>query len=392
MRMIKDFDYVQQSILINLYKTIWNTPPTCKYGYTALLVSDSTLATLGINNVDDLKVYAAQVYDKMYPADANVTNITDRRNSLNRFISYHLLDRELASNEFIPNELLSYYIPNTIAYSYLETMSNTLIEIQNNDIFNKRKGGSYIRIINPNHSAENGVYHEINTVLLYDESMETDVLNKRIRFDVIDMLPELATNKIRGNNTMYLLPDGYLKYLKFTQQTETLYKINRGWQNHRGDEIILGGKYDFTLRMPPIPAGTYEVRFGYTANSGRGVAQLFFDEKPCGIPLDMRIQADNAKIGWIPDNRTEDGGIENDKMMRNRGYYKGPDNILVSGNTITQRNLKDCLRKTLLTKTFDKTEPHYLRVKSVEERLDREFQVDYMEFVPLWYLTVEGKD
>jgi uncharacterized surface protein with fasciclin (FAS1) repeats len=393
MRLLKDFDYEQTSMITALYHNKWVTPPTCYHGYTAFLVSDSTLATLSVFNMDDLKNYAASVYDKMYPEDKNISDITNRRNSLNRFIAYHLLDRQLASNEFLPKELMDYYIPNTTAYSYIEPMCpNTLIEVRTGDLFNKRKDGTAIQIISPNHTSQNGIYHEINRPLLYDEGIENDVLNKRIRFDVIDMLPELATNKIRGNNTMYLIPQGYMKYLKYTESTETYYKISRGYQNHRGDEIILGGKYDFTLRMPAIPAGTYEVRFGYTANGGRGVAQIYFDDQPCGIPLDMRIQADAPKIGWVRDNTTDDDGIENDKMMRNRGYYKGPNNILVSNNSILQRDLRDCLRKVLLTRTFDKTEPHTLRVKSVEERNDREFQVDYMEFVPISYLEKEGKD
>lgn len=393
MRLLKDFDYEQTSKITALYNNRWFTPQTCYYGYTAFLVSDSTLATFNVHNMDNLKDFAANVYDKMYPEDKNISDITDRKNSLNRFISYHLLDRQLASNEFLPDELMYYYIPNTIAYSYIEPMCpNTLIEVITGVLFNKKKDGTATHIISQNHAAQNGIYHEIDRPLLYDDKMENDVLNKRIRFDVIDMLPELATNKIRGSNTMYLIPQGYMKYLKYTEATETYYKISRGYQNHRGDEIILGGKYDFTLRMPAIPAGTYEVRFGYTANGGRGVAQIYFDDQPCGIPLDMRIQADNPKIGWVRDSNTDDDGIENDKMMRNRGYYKGPNNILVSNNSILQRDLRDCLRKVLFTRTFDKTEPHTLRVKSVEERNDREFQVDYMEFVPISYLEKEGKD
>jgi hypothetical protein len=44
-----------------------------------------------------------------------------------------------------------------------------------------------------------------------------------------------------------------------------------------------------------------------------------------------------------------------------------------------------------VTKTFDKTEPHYLRIKVVEERVAA-FQVDYLEFVPTHFLENEGRD
>ena len=62
-------------------------------GYTAFVETDSVYAAHGIYNISDLKAYAAKVYDEMYPEDAAIADPTDRRNSLNRFVSYHLLDR-----------------------------------------------------------------------------------------------------------------------------------------------------------------------------------------------------------------------------------------------------------------------------------------------------------
>lgn len=35
--------------------------------------------------------YAKKVYDKEYPEDSHITDFKDRKNSLNRFISYHIL-------------------------------------------------------------------------------------------------------------------------------------------------------------------------------------------------------------------------------------------------------------------------------------------------------------
>ena len=63
-------------------------------GYTAFVETDAVFAAHGINTIADLKAYAAKVYNEMYPEDANISDPTDRRNSLNRFISYHLLDRK----------------------------------------------------------------------------------------------------------------------------------------------------------------------------------------------------------------------------------------------------------------------------------------------------------
>jgi uncharacterized surface protein with fasciclin (FAS1) repeats len=381
----------------------WITPPFLKYGYTAFVESDSLYAENGIFNIEDLKKYAAEVYDKMYPEDKNVTDVTDRRNSLNRFVSYHLMDRMQSANEFIPPSMTRCYIPRTILYEYMESMCpNTLIMVQNGVVgaesgkiyFNRRKSGWGIQILDSNTESLNGVYHEIDQIMVYDETMETDVLNRKIRIDAGSIFPEIATNKLRLTTyCMYYMPVEYLKKnLTCADGTETFYKVNAAWQNIGNDEFIIGNKYDFIMRIPPIPAGTYEVRFRYNeAGEQRGVAQVYFDGEPCGIPMDLRIAANNPKIGYIADSQTDDNGVENDKMMRNRGWMKDINSAYIGNYGSIARNAASCIRKILVTKTFDKTESHYLRIKVVEERIAA-FQLDYLEFVPTYFLENEGRD
>ena len=69
------------------------------YGYTAFVEQDEVYAEHGIYTIDDLIAYAKQVYDEAYPEDADVEDFTDRRNSLNRFVSYHFLDRRATYNQ-----------------------------------------------------------------------------------------------------------------------------------------------------------------------------------------------------------------------------------------------------------------------------------------------------
>ena len=171
--------------------------------------------------------------------------------------------------------------------------------------------------------------------------------------------------------------------------------------DYEGDEVYLKGLYDFSVVTPPIPAGTYEVRFGYQPTDGRGVAQLSFDGTPCGIPLDLRIAASNAFIGYVvpSENNLDDPyGYENDKMMRNRGYMKGPSSYKdVLGwwyGKNTGRNSDRVLRKILGIYTFDKPGTHVFSVKAVYSGSDNkgQFMFDYLEFVPTSILSTEGVD
>jgi uncharacterized surface protein with fasciclin (FAS1) repeats len=391
--LIRESDYEQQQLQSMLGINVI-TPPTWRYAYTAFMESDSTYIENEIHSLDDLKTYASGVYDRMYPEDKNIADITNRRNSLNRFIAYHLMKGELAENEFVPATLQRFYTPGTIMYSYFMPMCpNALIEVQTGVLINKRKDGTSIKITSPNHAAENGVFHEIDQILVYDENMESDVLNKRIRIDAVDLFHEMTSNKIRNATfDLYVFPRNYLTNVSFTEQTEVQYRFYTSAINYRGDEIILCGKYDFTVTMPPIPAGTYEIRLGYAATTARGVAQIYLDGQPCGIPLDMRILGIDPKIGWENDNDTDDKGIQNDKMMHNRGYMKAPETAFCEDFRSVMRNNSINLRLILSTKTFDKTQTHTLRVKTVMEVTNLEFKIDYLEFTPISYLEREGRD
>src|SRR5690606_9809416 len=76
-------------------------PRSRKYGYTLLMESNDTYAMNGITDMESMKSYAAGVFDQLYPQDAGISDITDRRNSLNRFIAYHLINKELSYSKFI---------------------------------------------------------------------------------------------------------------------------------------------------------------------------------------------------------------------------------------------------------------------------------------------------
>jgi hypothetical protein len=153
--------------------------------------------------------------------------------------------------------------------------------------------------------------------------------------------------------------------------------------------------YDFTMETPPIPAGTYEVRFSYQPTGGRGAAQLYWDGVPCGIPLDLRILANDPLIGYVePGTDAEDpSGFENDKMMRNRGYMKGPNTYLdvlgVWYGKKIARQSSQSLRRILGTYTFTKSATHLFSVKAVREG---QFMMDFLEFVPVEMIENEGID
>ena len=61
------------------------------FKYTAFVETNDVYERYGVTDIEGLKKLAADIYDPKYPEDADITDPTDRRNSLNRFVSYHLL-------------------------------------------------------------------------------------------------------------------------------------------------------------------------------------------------------------------------------------------------------------------------------------------------------------
>lgn len=390
-----------------------DVPAFRRYGYTVLVTSNATLAAEGVTTLDALAAYAKAIYDQQYPQDAGVTDYTDRRNSLNRFISYHLINKELSKTKFIDAYDTDHMLKTVDMYEYIETMCpNTLLEVKKNrttgesNLFNAMDAASAVKLhpVKFDFEADNGVFHEIDKPLVYSPEVEAHLSSKRLRFDAASFFPELTNNNMRGsrfnqnsNSSLYReqslhfqIPRGYISRINASEQTVVGYLAGYArFQNYMADEIFLsattGKLYEFTIITPPVPAGTYEIRFGYLTNGKRGVAQLYVDNIPAGVPLNLNLNATDVSIGYeTPGSITTDpAGFENDKMMRNRGYMKGPASFKVAETGWTSgqnsRYSRDNLRKILGTYQFDKAGTHELKVVGLS---GGEFMFDYLEFVP----------
>lgn len=388
-------------------------PSSRKYGFTAFMESDSTYNNVyNIHTFEDLKAYAeAHVYHED-PSDASVTDITDPRNSLNKFIAYHLVNKKLPYIKLIDMYDTDHMIKTYDMYEYIETMNpNTLIEVKKergaatvnstDNFLNKSpETGESVQIVNTykDKDAINGVYHEINKILIYDKRVAGEMSSKRIRIDAAAFFPEFTNNNMRIYDKAvprsWVYPPGYIERLTCSETTYFSYSnAYGGYLDYQGDEIFLKGLYDFKLVTPAIPAGTYEVRFSYQPTGARGAAQLYWDDVPCGIPLDLRIAANDPLVGFVvPGSDPEDPlGLENDKMMRNRGYMKGPstykDVIDRWYGLKIARNSTASLRRILGTYTFKKSGTHTFTVKAVRSG---QFMLDFLEFVPVEVIENEN--
>jgi hypothetical protein len=101
----------------------------------------------------------------------------------------------------------------------------------------------------------------------------------------------------------------------------------------------------------------------------------------------------DERIGWVRDNETLDNGVENDKLLRNKGWMKAPDTYnthnFSTGENAPARDDYCSMRKIILTEHIVEG-GNWLRFRYIgEENLNPIYSghnphwFDYIELVPL---------
>ena len=406
---------------------------TCKwvgtryFKYTAFVEPDSVYHAYNIFTIDDLKAYAKQVYDATYPEDAGLydDNPKHRKNPLNRFVSYHLLDRIAGYNQLVcsgtmrdrcwkstvadPEEFYETLCPGTIIrFAAPAAGTDAGLYINRRGLMKALYKGDPecrgIKVLSPSESgsmdqnALNGIYHYIDDILTFNTHTRDVVLNCRMRFDPATLSPDFMNCDGRGRyNTDEIrgFKRGYITNFDISKESFVGVTSDKDfWWSYLGHVLCVSGRFDITFKLPPVPKkGTYEIRMGYTPGEERGVIQVYLDNNPCGIPIDLRVGGWDPNIGYVADTDDEEENTMNDKAMRNRGYMKPMDCWFPGGGETSMRNLASPLRRILATETLDPEKSYYLRVRQVLDDPLKYWNFNYLELCPKSvYGSPEGED
>lgn len=378
--------------------------------------------------------------------ELNENDFTQSDNPLRMLMAYHILDRFLSgTDKFInrwgintakanPCEWINTMLPfSTIKLEavYADSPSTPKggafyanhaaqeISSDGGEIRNRVEGAA---ITQPSgHFSQNCAFYYLDDIIAYDEKMTGTVMQTRMRIDIISIFPELTTNNIRLNGepwfpqnnwdndpdyrhgANYYIPQGYLKGASIN--SNGLFFIMRPhncFWNMGGDEVnLFGSSYNFTFKIPSVPEGTYEIRLGAAYGfDNRGIAQIYFDGKPQGIPIDMRIEANHPTVGGIyPAPSDNNELLENNQTMKNNGCYRGPASIFnyhadeapnqkepgrfVPGKCDTHSDLSPTYRRIICKVHISPDEYHTIGIRSVYSSGSSScFMMDFIELVP----------
>lgn len=256
-------------------------------------------------------------------------------------------------------------------------------------------------------SALNGYIHPIPQLLVCTDNVTTQLQRERLRFDFVAMFPEFTNNDQRDlrdyveqfyygypNNYPYFNDIDILDGCRFYFLTGYNYQ----WRNYQGTELNITGRYEFTMKLPPVPReGHYEIRFAVQVVSNRGMCQIYFGDAPnnmpaTGIPLDMRMAGKNlylksgtiegaSIVGWEPDTDDPFVNDEIDKHMRANGFMKAPNCFTAAyGAGESCRPDEQVLRRIIVSQYMYPNKTYYLKFKNILESEYAECFMDYLEY------------
>lgn len=405
---------------------IQHFPEKRYFKFTAFVERNEVFHRYGIWTVDDLNEYAKKVYHKTFPQDGEQydTLWTNRKNPLNRFVSYHLMDRIGTYSDWAPTgDILTRCCKTTIADAedFWQTMLDTegMIRFSRHknteQLYANRKGkdGSIckgVKVLDALESGKaeqnalNGIYHYLDDILVYDTNTRDNVLNCRMRIDATTLSADFMNQNCRGHygqreDEIYGLKNNFIKGWKVLDGTSivAVHCDSPFWSSYLGNALCIRGEYDVEIDLPQPPPGTYEVRLAYVAGEERGVVQVYFNNEPCDIPVDLTRGVWDPEIGGNLDdaNMTEEEILANDKAMHNRGYLRAMDSygkLDWPEQQSFRTDSKEHVRRVLTTQQFESGKKYKLRFRQVSKG-DLEWSFDYIELCPKSvYASPAGED
>ena len=391
------------------------------FKYTAFVETNDVLKKRGITNLEGLIAHAKKVYDKTFPGDAGLYDgdYTNRKNPLNRWVSYHLMNRLGNYDAWAPyGEIYTQCCRPDVADAedFWQTMLNEgMIRFCRaaGELYANRKGLKNVvsqglkgvRVLTDSESgnsvqvALNGRYFYIEDLLEYSTDVRDKVLNCRMRIDATTLSADFMNQGSRGNlgweeNYLFAHKRGYIEGWKISPETFVgVHCDNVWWSSYLGNAVAVKGQYDVQIKLPNPPPGLYEIRLAYVAGEERGVVQVYLNNEPCGIPVDLRLGRWNLPIDFNDyDLNDEEDSRALDKTLRNLGYMLGPDSYGKPGAVSFRVDAPEHQRRILTTAKFTEGEEYWLRFRQVLEG-DAEWSFDYIELCPKSvYASAQGEN
>jgi hypothetical protein len=470
-------------------------PTECLIKWTVFAETDDVFKANGINSFEDLKAKCIEWYGNPtwynYVSEHGVQistgdDYTNEWNVVHMFVAYHILRAGMPIDKIVyeynsktqaswnlcfgyePQEYFETLLPNTLMkvwetrpksqknlyinrYRQNNTMTEELGTFGNDGthpiVFEGVPVDRTTRADGTSPSVEtlNGYIHRIKGILLYDQNA-VNAQNERIRLDSSTFLYELINNGIRfatpsevsvmnsgGDGNRVAFDNAYFENIRcYNPGTLLRFNVMGAWRANNSDQFQGWNIYDFAIKLPHVPTGTYELRIVYPPMGRGGLMQFYLGNSSSqssmiaqGIPFDacadptiegnvMGCEPILEEYGTDDDgNQYETGsdyGVESDQRMHVRGYMRAPASFSRGTyNTITEKLTYDpsdiysaaknivgstscrsewgygtmMLRRIICTQRFEQGKDYWLRIKNLVDNEQLGWSFDFVELCPV---------
>lgn len=461
------------------------SPEECLVKWTVFAETDEVFAANGIHNFDDLKQKCIEWYanpswyDYVTETGQKISTGDDYENPfnvVNMFVAYHILRAGMPVDKIVYEKNSDTQATWNLCFGYeaqeyFETLlKNTLLKVWCTDPGNTQSSKRYLFInryrqnntltdqlgtfgdeathpiifegvkIDREKSKEckNGYIHRIGGILLYDQNAK-DSQNERLRLDSSNFLYETINNGIRfmtdkdvksrdatvQDVSRVAFDNTYFdNVVCYNPNTKLVFCKMGAWRANNSDQFQGWAAYDFAIKLPPVPTGTYEVRIVYPCMSRNGLMQFYIGNSPeqssmisQGIPFDAKAnpELEGSPTGYKPimdeslDPQT-DYGVAAEREMHVRGYMYAPASFSRAGSNSEQNKLvydpndiysaakfmvnkTSCrseagfdsgmmLRHVITTIKMNQSQDYWLRIKNLVNNENLGWSFDFIELCP----------
>ena len=470
-------------------------PTECLVKWTVFAETDDVFKANGINSFEDLKAKCIEWYGNPtwynYVSEHGIQistgdDYTNEWNVVHMFIAYHILRAGMPIDKIVyeynsktqgtwnlcfgyePQEYFETLLPNTLMKIWEtkpKTQKNLFINrYRQNNTLTEELGtfgndGTHPIIFegvpvdrttradgtSPSVEALNGYIHRIKGLLLYDQNA-VNAQNERIRLDSSTFLYELINNGIRfatpsevsvmnsgGDGNRVAFDNAYFENIKcYNPSTLLRFCVLGLWRANNSDQFQGWDVYDFAIKLPHVPTGTYELRIVYPPMVRGGLMQFYLGNSSSqssmiaqGIPFDACADPtiEGNVMGCEPileEYATDDAGeqyatgsdfgVESDQRMHVRGYMRAPASFSRGTyNTVTEKLTYDpsdiysaaknvvgstscrsewgygtmMLRRIICTQRFEQGKDYWLRIKNLVDNEQLGWSFDFIELCPV---------
>ncbi len=378
--------------------------------------------------IEDVRDYL--VKQGVYPDAKNDEDYESEDNLINQFITYHLLPQRLNTDRLSTHGHEYGYskinkTPTVPVWDFYVTMGKRrLLKLyesrESNGIYlnrfavldNGRRGTYHELYCKPGNEGiligapdvkgdknlRNAMIYPLDKLLVYSKEVRNEMGDRRVRFDLASIFPEVLNSDARGITDFSFPSDDVYQFcadLNVMKGATFNYRHYSDAGVYQGDQFPGSGRLDIIIRMPPVPrAGMYEVRSFQHGASDRSMYQFYWGTDPenlpsAGLPIDFRVggevmyvngQEHPSHMGWEADTEDDDYNAEVDKKLRNNDYMKGPKYITNEDGSYNQRETSSFSRRILFRQYIDPDKTYYIRFKSCLDDAGRSILLDYFEY------------